>query len=179
MVKINVKYEEQTEFWLDSQTSVDIAALARDINIILANKLLLLQLATAAEGLMEAAALLSVKETTNQVIVFSNKPLLLQLATAAEDLMEAAALLIKEETTNQVAAFSYRGGNNQSGGRIFLPWRNQPIRWQFFTYQGGNDQSGSLIFFPCRKRPIRWTHFRTKSGGLSGSLSSNQNNYLF
>ena len=145
MVKINVKYEEQTEFWLDSQTSVDIAALARDINIILANKLLLLQLATAAEGLMEAAALLSVKETTNQVIVFSNKPLLLQLATAAEDLMEAAALLIKEETTNQVAAFSYRGGINQSGGCFLLTKEETTNQVALFSFRVGNDQSGGRI----------------------------------
>ena len=145
MVKINVKYEEQTEFWLDSQTSVDIAVLARDINIILANKLLLLQLATAAEGLMEAAALLSVKETTNQVIVFSNKPLHLQLATAAEDLMEAAALLIKEETTNQVAAFSYRGGINQSGGCFLLTKEETTNQVALFSFRVGNDQSGGRI----------------------------------
>ena len=41
MVKINVKYEERTEFWLETHTAVDIATLSRDVNVALKNKRLL------------------------------------------------------------------------------------------------------------------------------------------
>jgi hypothetical protein len=65
MVKINVKQDEKTEFWLETQTSVEISTLARDINIVLKNKQLLLQLVGAAEALLETAS--ATQESADQV----------------------------------------------------------------------------------------------------------------
>jgi hypothetical protein len=38
MVKINIKYQDESEFWVETSTSTQISDLARDVNVIFKNK---------------------------------------------------------------------------------------------------------------------------------------------
>jgi hypothetical protein len=64
MVKIHVKYEDKSEFWLETQTSIQVADLSRDINVIYKNKRLLLDLMGAVQDLIQHAATPEIPEAT-------------------------------------------------------------------------------------------------------------------
>ncbi len=62
MVKINIKYQDESEFWLETSTSTQISDLARDVNVIFKNKHLLQDLVSAVEKFMDRQTSLSEKE---------------------------------------------------------------------------------------------------------------------
>ncbi len=53
MVKINIKYEDESEFWFETSTSAQISDLARDVNVIFKNKHLLQDLVKEVEKFMD------------------------------------------------------------------------------------------------------------------------------
>jgi hypothetical protein len=62
MVKINIKYQDESEFWFETSTSTQISDLARDVNVILKNKHLLQDLVKDVEKLMDQQTGLPEKE---------------------------------------------------------------------------------------------------------------------
>jgi hypothetical protein len=53
MVKINIKYQDESEFWFETPTSTQISDLARDVNVIFKNKHLLQDLVNDVERFMD------------------------------------------------------------------------------------------------------------------------------
>jgi len=53
MVKINIKYHDESEFWFETSTSTQISDLARDVNVIFKNKHLLQGLVNDVEKFMD------------------------------------------------------------------------------------------------------------------------------
>jgi hypothetical protein len=62
MVKINIKYQDESEFWLETPTSTQISDLARDVNVIFKNKHLLQDLVNDVERFMDQQPGLPEKE---------------------------------------------------------------------------------------------------------------------
>ncbi len=62
MVKINIKYQDESEFWIETSTSTQISDLARDVNVIFKNKHLLKDLVNDVEKLMDQQTGLPEKE---------------------------------------------------------------------------------------------------------------------
>jgi hypothetical protein len=53
MVKINIKYQDESEFWFETSTSTQISDLSRDVNVIFKNKHLLQDLVKDVERFMD------------------------------------------------------------------------------------------------------------------------------
>jgi hypothetical protein len=62
MVKINFKYEDESEFWFETSTSAQISDLARDVNVIFKNKRLLQDLVKDVEKLIDQQPSLAEQE---------------------------------------------------------------------------------------------------------------------
>jgi hypothetical protein len=62
MVKINIKYQDESEFWFETSTSTQISDLARDVNVIFKNKHLLQDLINDVEKFMDQQTGLPEKE---------------------------------------------------------------------------------------------------------------------
>ncbi len=62
MVKINIKYQDESEFWFETSTSTQISDLARDVNVIFKNKHLLHDLVKDVEKLMDQQPSLAEQE---------------------------------------------------------------------------------------------------------------------
>jgi hypothetical protein len=62
MVKINIKYKDESEFWFETPTSTQISDLARDVNVIFKNKHLLQDLVNDVERFMDQQTGLPEKE---------------------------------------------------------------------------------------------------------------------
>jgi hypothetical protein len=62
MVKINIKYQDESEFWFETPTSTQISDLARDVNVSFKNKHLLQDLVKDVEKLMDQQPRLPEKE---------------------------------------------------------------------------------------------------------------------
>jgi hypothetical protein len=62
MVKINIKYQDESEFWFETPTSTRISDLSRDVNVIFKNKHLLQALVKDVEKFVDRQTSLPEKE---------------------------------------------------------------------------------------------------------------------